>query len=243
MKQPRDRASAPETGELASAGAAEDPAAGPGPQHLAATAFIDSDHPVVRTFTARAVGDATGPQRVARLFAGVRDQIRYDPYSVTRDPRDYVASSVIERGASYCVPKAVVLTAAARALCIPARVGFSDVRNHLQTPRLAEAMGTDVFVFHGYAELYLDGAWRKATPAFNASLCARFGVDPLQFDGTEDAMLHAFTGDGSRHMEYVAQRGVYADLPLALILSTFAASYPGLIGCERPIDAFSAVER
>ena len=221
------------TTSLQSVTQARDLAASPGPEHLACTAFIDADHPVVQAFARRAVDAADGPERIRRLFASVRDEIRYDPYSVSRDPGEYVASAVIERGASYCVPKAVVLAATARALAIPARLGFSDVRNHLQSPRLAEAMATDVFVFHGYAELYLDGAWRKATPAFNASLCARFGVAPLEFDGTADALLHAFTADGSRHMEYVRERGVYADLPLELIIETFAASYPGLIDYGR----------
>jgi transglutaminase-like putative cysteine protease len=213
-----------------------DLAASPGPEHLAATAFIDAGHPVVQAFARRAVDGAVGRERTARLFAAVRDEIRYDPYSVSRDPREYVASTVIERGSAYCVPKAVVLTAAARAVGIPARLGFSDVRNHLQSPRLAELMASDVFVFHGYAELYLQDAWRKATPAFNASLCARFGVAPLEFDGTADAMLHPFTGDGNRHMEYVRERGLWTDLPLDLILATFAASYPALVDDAGDID-------
>jgi hypothetical protein len=97
-------------------------------------------------------------------------------------------------------------------------------------------MGTDVFVFHGYSELFVCGAWRKATPAFNASLCTRFGVEPLEFDGTEDALLHPFSGDGRRHMEYTHDRGVYADLPLELILSTFAIAYPGMTDRGREID-------
>lgn len=199
----------------------------PGPEHLVATAFIDTEHPLVRGFARDAMAGATSDrERVGRLFAAVRDQIRYDPYSASNNPADYCASAVIERGAAYCVPKAVVLTATARSHGIPARLGFSDVRNHLQSERLAEAMGTDVFVYHGYSELYVDGAWRKATPAFNASLCARFGVAPLEFDGTEDALLHPFTGDGSRHMEYIRDRGVYADLPLERILAAFAAAYP-----------------
>lgn len=207
-----------------------DPAAPPRPEHLAATAFIDSAHPVVRRFAADAVGDATDEQeRMRRLFAAVRDEIRYDPYSASGEPDEYVASNVIARGSAYCVPKAVVLTATARSLGIPARLGFSDVRNHLQSDRLRALMGTDVFVYHGYSELYLGGAWRKATPAFNAALCARFGVPPLEFDGTEDALLHAFSGDGQRHMEYVRDRGVFVDLPLKELLSALGSTYPGLL--------------
>jgi hypothetical protein len=90
-------------------------------------------------------------------------------------------------------------------------------------------MGTDVFMWHGYTELYVDGVWRKATSAFNSALCARFGVAPLQFDGTADAVLHPFTGDGSPHMEYVRERGAYADLPLGAILDDLTSAYPGLI--------------
>jgi transglutaminase-like putative cysteine protease len=215
----------------------------PGREYLAATTFIDVEHPSVRAFTDRAVADAaTARERISRLFTAVRDQIRYDPYQLSHEPRDYVASNVISRGVAYCIPKAVVLTAGARSLGIPARLGFSDVKNHLQSPKLAERMGTDVFVFHGFSELYVDGAWRKATPAFNAELCARFGVSPLTFDGSADALLHPFSADGSTYMEYVRDRGVYADLPLRLILEVFAASYPefgiGEAGVEDP--AFSA---
>jgi transglutaminase-like putative cysteine protease len=200
----------------------------PGPQHLAATAFIDAEHPTVHAFAKRAVSDAaTDQDRISRLFTAVRDEIRYDPYQISHEPRDYVASNVISRGVAYCIPKAVVLTAGARALGIPARLGFSDVKNHLQSPKLAERMGTDVFVFHGYSELYVTGAWRKATPAFKVELCDRFGVPPLTFDGSADALLHQFAADGSAYMEYVRDRGVYADLPLGSILEVFAVAYPG----------------
>jgi transglutaminase-like putative cysteine protease len=199
----------------------------PGPQDLAPTGFIDAAHPTVRAFAQRAVAEApTDRERVSRLFTAVRDEIRYDPYQLSQEPERYVASNVISRGAAYCIPKAVVLTAAARSLGIPARLGFSDVKNHLQSPKLAERMGTDVFVFHGYSELYVHGAWRKATPAFNRELCERFGVEPLTFDGSADALLHPFSGDGSAYMEYIRDRGVYADLPLGLILKVFAAAYP-----------------
>jgi transglutaminase-like putative cysteine protease len=204
------------------------PAGWPCPEYLAATAYIDVGHPSVRAFADRAIsGAATERERISRLFTAVRDEIRYDPYKLSHEPRDYVASNVISRGVAYCIPKAVVLTATARSLGIPARLGFSDVKNHLQSPKLAERMRTDVFMFHGYTELYVNDTWRKATPAFNAELCERFGVSPLAFDGTADALLHPFAADGSTYMEYINDRGVYADLPLPTILEVFAAEYPG----------------
>ncbi|MFC7963021.1 transglutaminase-like domain-containing protein [Rhodococcoides kroppenstedtii] len=203
---------------------------------LAASRFIDLEHEVVRAFTRNAIGDAdTDRCKAQRLFAAVRDQIRYDPYTVSDEPDDYRASHVIAMGRGYCVPKAVVLTATFRAAGIPARLGFADVRNHLQTDALRELMGgTDLFVYHGYSHVYIDGRWLKATAAFNTELCDRFGVPPIEFDGDRDALLHAHAADGSTHMEYVRERGVYNDLPLNDILSGLRHAYGPLIFAGRP---------
>ena len=216
---------------------------GAGTAPRGADRVIDAEHPDIRAFAERAVaGTTTDRERISRLFTAVRDGIRYDPYQLSYDPQDYVASNVVSRGATYCIPKAVLLTAAARSLGIPARLGFSDVKNHLQSPKLAERMRTDVFEFHGYSELYVQGAWRKATPAFNAELCERFGVAPLSFDGSADALLHPFAADGSAYMEYIRDRGVYTDLPLGMILEAFARAYPGFGTDPLTVDdpAFSA---
>ena len=155
-----------------------DPAAAPRPEHLEATTFIDSDHQVVRAFAADATRGAADEQdQVRRLFAAVRDEIRYDPYSASSEPEEYVASNVIARASAYCVPKAVVLTATARSIGIPARLGFSDVRNHLQSDRLRELMGTDVFVYHGYSSSSSAGPGarprRPSTPRFAPVLAFR----------------------------------------------------------------------
>ncbi len=155
----------------------------------------------------------------------MRDGIRYDPYSITGDPADYRASTVLAQRAAYCIPKAVALTALARAVGIPARLGFADVRNHLASQKLLARLGTDLFIFHGYTEFRLAGRWVKATPAFNIELCERFGVRPLDFDGRGGALFHEYSSDGRRHMEYVADRGTFADLPLQEILAAFAACY------------------
>ena len=213
------------------------------PAALTGSRFLDIEHATVATFTREAVGNATTDKdKAGRLFTAVRDAIRYDPYTVSNDPEHYRASHVIESGRGYCVPKAVVLTAAFRAAGIPARLGFADVRNHLQTGALRELMGTDVFVYHGYSHVYIDGRWLKATPAFNSELCARFGVAPIDFAGDSDALLHAHSADGSTHMEYVRERGVYNDLPLDNILVALKEAYGPLILTQRAtsLDAFHA---
>ncbi|MBJ8344479.1 transglutaminase-like domain-containing protein [Antrihabitans sp. YC2-6] len=210
---------------------------------LRATDFLDIEHESVRAFTANAIGNArTDRDKATRLFAAVRDQIWYDPYTVSDDPAHYRASFVLETGRAYCVPKAVLLTAVCRAAGIPAMLGFADVRNHLQTETLRALMGgTDLFVYHGYSHLYIDGRWMKATPAFNSELCARFGVPPVDFDGDNDALLHAFTADGAQHMEYVRERGIFDDLPLNAILTALRHTYGPLMFKSAPViaDAFT----
>ena len=205
-----------------------DSSAPPTAADLSPTEFIDSDDETVREFAARAAGDASDEHdTIARLFAAVRDGIRYDPYSVSGESADYRASNVLASDSGYCVQKSVALTAAARAAGIPSRLGFADVKNHLQSEKLREAMGTDLFVWHGYSTFYAGGRWTKASSAFNRELCERFGVAPLDFDGREDALLHPFTGDGSKYMEYVHDRGVYRDLPLKEMLESFRETYGG----------------
>ncbi len=200
----------------------------PTERDLAPTEFIDSTHPAVEAFLTRVAAGADDSEVARRLFAAVRDEIRYDPYRMPTDPAAYRASSVLAARRSFCVPKAVLLTAAARAAGIPSRLGFADVRNHLQSDRLREQMGTDLFIKHGYSVLFLSGRWLKASPAFNAELCARFGVAPLEFDGETDALLHAFSGDGSKYMEYIEDHGSFDDLPLEELLEDYRRAYPGL---------------
>ncbi|MGH7277982.1 MAG: hypothetical protein ACREJG_04770, partial [Candidatus Rokuibacteriota bacterium] len=120
---------------------------------------------------------------------------------------------------------------------IPARVGFADVRNHLTTPRLRAVMGTDVFYYHGYTDLYLGGRWVKATPAFDRTLCDRFGVRALEFDGRADSLFHPYDTSGRRHMEYVHDRGTHADVPVETIVAVFQREYPGLFASGAPAPA------
>ena len=198
---------------------------------LQPTGFVDSDFPEVREFVARGLHGAeklSDTERAIRLFDVVRDQIRYNPFDVGTTESEYRASHIAGMPSNYCVPKAILLTAALRASGIPAAVGFADVRNHLNSPKLAELMGTDLFIYHGYVALWLDGRMFKVTPAFNTEMCRRFGVRQLTFDGKSDALFHEFDVKNHRHMEYVNDRGWFADPPIPDLLREFRALYPKL---------------
>jgi hypothetical protein len=110
----------------------------------------------------------------------------------------------------------------------------------MTSPRLYERMKTDVFRWHSYCELHLDGRWLKATPAFNASLCERLGVKPLEFDGRTDSLFQPFDNAGRRHMEYVADRGTFPDVPFESILADFRANYAAMSAEDRLAGDFQA---
>ncbi len=195
--------------------------------HLGHTEFLDHEHPLVQRFVADAVGDAvTTRDKAIRLFYAVRDRIRYDPYRMTFDAPSYKASAVIEAGYGWCIPKAGLLAACARAVGIPSAVGLADVVNHMTTEKLRTQMGgVTTFYDHGYAALLIDGRWVKAVPAFNIELCERFGVKPTEFDGTDHALYQEFDVHDRRHMEYLADHGCWSDLPLDQVLADFRKHY------------------
>lgn len=200
------------------------------PTFLAPAAFIDSDHPSVVAFAKDAVAGVNRERdRAVRLYQAVRDFITYDPYVNFGDPANFRASGVLTAKRGFCVGKAALLAACARAVGIPARVGFADVRNHMTSRRLHDLVKTDVFRWHSYSDLLVEGSWAKATPAFDSVLCQRVGIKPLDYDGRTDSLFHPFDGQGRRHMEYLLDRGTYEDVPFAVILDDFREHYPALV--------------
>jgi len=197
---------------------------------LSAGRYIDSDSLQVADFARDAAAGATGDiEGARRLFRAVRDGITYDPYVNFADPAYYRASGVLAARRGFCVGKAALLAAACRAVGIPARVGYADVRNHMTSRRLYALINTDVFVWHSYTEILLSGRWRKATPAFDVALCERVGLAPLQFDGESDSLFQPFDPAGRRHMEYLKDRGTFADVPFETMQTDFRAHYPRLM--------------
>ncbi len=200
------------------------------PAWLAPSYFLDYQTPRVQDFVAKAVGDAHSPRdKAVRLYYAVRDGVRYDPYRFRIEREWFQASHVLAEGAAYCVPKALLYCACLRSVGIPARPGFADVRNHLATERLLKLSGTDVFTWHGYVSLLLDGDWVKATPVFNIEMCARFQVLPLEFDGKHDSLMQPYDARDQRHMEYINYHGEFDDLPYEQLTAEMRRDYAGLI--------------
>jgi len=91
---------------------------------LQPTRFLDYDAPAVRAFAEDRSAKASGDRdKAIALYYAVRDEFRYDPYRVEHAPSGFSASGVLERGYGFCLPKATLLAASARAIGIPARLG------------------------------------------------------------------------------------------------------------------------
>lgn len=200
------------------------------PETLKPARFIQSDDPGVVAFARANVGSSTDTrERAVSLYYAVRDKVLYDPYVKFARPECYSAKDVLAAGRGFCIPKAALMAACARAVGIPARVGFADVRNHVATPKLIEANGGDLMRWHAFAEIYVDGRWVKCTPAFNLSLCEKFGIHPLEWDGRNDSIFHEFDVAGRKHLEYVNQHGSFPDVPLEEIFATYRVHCPRLM--------------
>ncbi len=198
-------------------------------EFLSSTEYLNFNHEAVQAFSEKLIKEGmSDTEKAVALYYGVRDGIRYNPYVFAPIKENFKAAHCLGEGQSYCIPKAILLAALARLNGIPSRIGLADVKNHLSSPGLIEWLKSDVFVMHGYTEMYLQGKWVKATPAFDAKLCARMNVLPLEFNGLEDSIFHEHNGAGERHMEYLTDHGQFSDVPFDLIIGCIATAYPHL---------------
>lgn len=195
--------------------------------YLLPTDIIDSNHEDIIRFAAESI-KGTGNDSVAqavKLYYRVRDEIWYDPYVPFYRPEHYLSSNVLKNGRGYCVSKASLLCALGRVCSIPSRVGFATVRNHLATRQLLAYIGSDLFVYHGFVEFYLNEKWVKATPAFNAGLCRKHRVLPLEFNGLEDSVFQPYNLKSELFMEYLTDHGTFADIPVDIIVDAWKEAY------------------
>jgi len=207
----------------------------PEPAACVPNRWVDSDHPAVVAF-ARGLTEGLAPREAAvALYYAVRERLRYNPWRVRYTPDAYTASSVVMREVSeggHCIDKALLLAGAARAVGIPSRLHFADVRNHIGTERLEAKLGTSLLVFHGYTELWLGGRWVAATPAFNRALCEKLGVAPLEFDGVHDSVFQAYDREPGGFMEYVTDHGAFTDVPFDAMIAAWKLHYGSHLGAR-----------
>ncbi|MBI2969004.1 MAG: transglutaminase domain-containing protein [Bacteroidetes bacterium] len=208
-------------------------------EYLKPAEFIDSGSEEVKSFTRKFAGSGTEPvSKAVNLYYAVRDGFYYDPYTIDFSREAVKASSQVTRKYGFCISKACLLAAAARASGIPSRLAFANVRNHIATEKLEKLLQTDVMVFHGYTELFLNNRWIKATPAFNKSLCEKLNVEPLEFDGKNNSLFQQYDKTGKKFMEYVHDYGNFPDVPLELFISELSKHYPHLFSGNKRMKEY-----
>ena len=195
-------------------------------RQLQTTAFLDHQHAAFAAHTDQFLNIETAVEKAVAVYNYVRDHWRYNPYKVSTNPAHYKASYLLTLNEGHCIDKSILMIAMLRRLGIPANLQLTKVQNHIAVERLIEKFGTNELAPHGYVNLFLEEQWVKASPAFNESLCEKFNVAPLEFNGREDAILQEFNKDGQSFMQYLEDYGSFNDLPLDFIFSIWKNHYP-----------------
>jgi len=199
-------------------------------KYLDPTYFIDSDHPAIIKYAhSKTNACISEKEKTIALFNAVRDGYFYNPYYLDMRKEALVASNILKKRSAYCIEKAVLLCAVLRAVHIPARLNFGNVKNHIAADKIIEIFKSNILVFHGCTEVFLDSNWIKITPAFNKSLCNKLDVPVLNFDGINEAVFQQYTENGSAYMEYVHEYGSFDDMPYEPSLSEVKKHYPHII--------------
>lgn len=190
--------------------------------------FIDSNHLLVEDLAFGLVNASDSYRlKAIKLFYAVRDNWRYDPYTASLDPLEHCASYISQRESAHCALKAVLMCALARAVGIPSAIGLADVTNHFSSEKLRMKMGgSDIFINHGFALLFLEGQWVKVAPVFNRELCLKRNTRPTEFDGFSDAIEQQFDHSNNAQMKYVAHHGYWNDLPFGKLSRDLVTRYP-----------------
>ena len=199
--------------------------------------YTDSDHPAVIDYVnGKTIGLESIEDKIVALYKAVRDDFRYYPYHLILKPAALKASHLLTKDYGYCVEKSNLFAACIRVLSIPSKLCFANVRNHLATERVEAYLKTDLMVFHGYVEIYLNEKWLKVTPVFDTLICERLGVAVLDFDGENDSIFQESDKAGNPFMHYEHYYGSFGDLPFELFVSELKKHYPHLFEKKIPTE-------
>ena len=195
-------------------------------KYLRPTKIIDSNSPLIRRKAEEILSGSYSKKDLAiKIFYFVRDRIKYYVLAEYFNLKSYKASETLKRGWGYCVQKAILLVALARATDIPARICFADIINHSLPEHIYDLLKTNVFVYHGYAEIFLKNKWIKLTPIFDRETLNKMKIGDMKFNGEDDVMLPSYNEEGERLFEYIGGRGCYSDLPYKDLVDEFRKIY------------------
>ncbi|CAM1367534.1 Transglutaminase-like domain [Tenacibaculum litopenaei] len=194
-------------------------------EFTAATYFFDYEHPEIQEFL-QPYKALTPKAQLQQLYLRIRDGWRYNPFKIGITKDHYQASTILSNAEGHCIDKAIVLITCYRALAIPARLRLAKVSNHIATEHLERILGTNELAPHGVVEVFYSGKWVKCVPAFNRELCAKYQVDVLDFDGSEDAVIQEYNRNNEQFMSYLEDYGSYQDVPFERMMDIFRANYP-----------------
>lgn len=177
-------------------------------------------------------------EKAIGIYTKVRDNWKYDPYSISLLREKYKSSLIAEKQSGNCVEKSIILISCLRALGIPARLHLGKVKNHIAVERLTEKFGSNELTPHGMVNVYLNNKWLKMSPAFNKSLCEKLNVEPLDFDGENNSFLQQFNSEGNRFMEYIDDYGYFDDVPVDFMIKNVKEHYPHIFNTNENTTEF-----
>ena len=206
--------------------------------YLKPTYYFDFDNDLIQNLISEVKKDDSKNNQAIRIYTKIRDEWLYDPYHISFSKQKYSASHIAQKTTGNCVEKSILLIACLRALNIPARLHLGKVKNHIAVERLEEKFGTNELTPHGMVNVFLNNKWLKMSPAFNATLCEKFNVEPLEFDGYTNSYLQQYNTQGDLFIEYLEDYGHFNDVPLKFMIENLKTHYPHIFNTETHITEF-----
>ena len=167
-------------------------------------------------------------EKAREIFYFVRDRIRYLFHADSNEDQ-YLASNILKKKGGFCTQKSILFCALARACDIPAGIYFYDIVDYTLPQHIIDLLQTRTLYRHGIVALYLNGKWLKYDATLDSNLVARNNLIAVEFFPDRDCLMHEKTDSGARHIEYVKNYGLFADVSFDEIKLWFKEYYSHLI--------------
>ncbi|MBN1348655.1 transglutaminase domain-containing protein [candidate division KSB1 bacterium] len=195
-------------------------------QYLLPTKLINTQHPDIQRKVMELTRDCeTVVARARNIFYFIRDDIRYE-FRGKFKAEQYLASYILQDGKGFCTQKAILFCALARCAGIPAGLYFFDIIDHTLPEQMVRLMKTRTLFHHGIVMLCLNGEWHKYDATLHSQLVERNQLIPVEFSPHRDCLMSQTTRHGTRHIDYIRDYGIHADVSFEQITGWFREGYP-----------------